>query len=64
MKQENREPGYYYILKGTDWEVWMWTGERWYEPGEVNPCRSEPFVISRAPQAPSAPPLSVPDHMR
>lgn len=58
MRQNFYEPGYYYILEGTDWEVWMWTGDRWYEPGEAEP-RPQPLVISKVPQAPPAPPLSV-----
>ena len=30
-------PGYFYIVRkpGDDWEVWMWTGHTWYEPGEA-----------------------------
>ena len=52
------EPGYYYVLVGTDWEIWMWTGDCWYEPGEAE-ARDEPLVIARVPQAPSPPPLAV-----
>jgi|GEM_PF-4458275 len=50
------DPGYYYVLVNTDWEVWMWTGDKWYEPGEAE-ARDEPLVIARIPQAPPPPPL-------
>ena len=46
-------PGYYYVVRkpGDDWEVWMWTGHRWYEPGEAEEC-SPPSWCKRVPQAP------------
>lgn len=46
-------PGYRYVVpkRGNDWEVWMWTGHRWYEPGEADP-RDPPHWCYRVPQAP------------
>lgn len=46
-------PGYFYVVpkRGNDWEVWMWTGHRWYEPGEADP-REPPYWCYRVPQAP------------
>lgn len=55
MKQDGR-PGYYYVVRelGRDWEVWMWTGHKWYEPGEPEPCEL-PYWCERVPQAPTPP---------
>lgn len=46
-------PGYFYVVpkRGNDWEVWMWTGHTWYEPGEADP-REPPYWCYRVPQAP------------
>ncbi len=46
-------PGYFYVIpkRGNDWEVWMWTGHKWYEPGEAEP-RDPPHWRHRIPQAP------------
>lgn len=42
MREDGR--GYYYVVpkRGNDWEVWMWTGHKWYEPGEADP-KDPPF---------------------
>ncbi len=46
-------PGYFYVVRkpGDDWEVWMWTGHTWYEPGETEE-REPPYWCARVPQAP------------
>lgn len=51
MRQDG--PGYYYVVprRGDDWEVWMWTGQTWYEPG-VADAKDQPFRCSRVPQPP------------
>lgn len=46
-------PGYYYVVRSphSDWEVWMFTGHQWYEPGESEPV-DPPYWSHRVPQAP------------
>lgn len=46
-------PGYHYVVtqRGKDWEVWMWTGHKWYEPGEAD-AKDAPYWCHRVPQAP------------
>ena len=46
-------PGYYYVVetRDKDWEVWIWTGHKWYEPGEAEP-KEVPYWYERVPQAP------------
>lgn len=46
-------PGYFYVVpkQGNDWEVWMWIGHRWYEPGEAD-AKDAPYWCHRVPQAP------------
>ena len=45
-------PDYYVVTqRGKDWEVWMWTGHRWYEPGEAD-AKDAPYWCQRVPQAP------------
>ncbi len=55
MAQDTNDgrPGYYYVVTqpGKDWEVWMWTGHKWYEPGEAD-ARDMPYWCHRVPQAP------------
>lgn len=35
----------------SDWEVWMFAGNRWYEPGE-NEGFDPPYWSQRVPEAP------------
>lgn len=53
-------PGYYYVTprRGDDWQVWMWTGHTWYEPGELY-AKEPPFWCSKVPQPPRP---ADPDH--
>lgn len=44
-----REPGFYYVSVGFDWEVWQWTGREWFQPGEGLSTGDTVHVLGRVP---------------